>query len=667
MARIPESFIQDLLNRVDIVDVVERYLPLKKAGMNYSACCPFHKEKSPSFTVSPTKQFYHCFGCGAHGSAVGFVMEFEGLSYPEAIRKLAEAAGMQVPEEAGSPEEAKAEPGIYDVLKAASDYYRQQLKTAPQAIQYLKGRGLDGKTAARFGLGYAPSGQALKKVFEDYDWNKLLAEAGLVGDDEETHRRYDRFRDRVMFPILNQRGSVIGFGGRVMGDAKPKYLNSPETPVFEKGRELYGLTQARASIRERGRVLVVEGYMDVVMLAQHGVEYAVATLGTACTPNHVQKLLKLADEVVFCFDGDKAGRKAAWRALENSLEYLVDGKRLAFLFLPEEHDPDSYVQAFGRERFEQVLAQDAVPLAQFLLRELASQVELESEEGRARLVHLAKPLMAKVHAPAYALMVKKRLAELCRLELSELEPILGTTSTGNTGRSFAGPGASGYGQGGVDGGNFDVADFHHQQANSYRDEGDFQPPPPRQFQRRNENSGGWKSDFKNGSTWKGKGRGKWRNDADERPFLPPRVQPDMVQGLLQLLLFDPSLATHGEPVWLTWPTNGDDLLLDILQSARQYGSRMNSAQLLELWRESESYNKLAGMARTGAARFERWSAEERQLEFVNSLTAAGQSLIRAATLNRKEELEFRQAHGGLSDVERQEYMALLVQSRTATN
>ncbi|MBB5190818.1 DNA primase [Silvimonas terrae] len=651
MARIPDSFIQDLLNRVDVVDVVERYLPLKKAGQNYSACCPFHKEKSPSFTVSPTKQFYHCFGCGAHGSAVNFVMEYEGLSFPEAIRKLAESVGLQVPEEA-APNEPKAEPGIYDVLKAAGDYYRQQLKSAPQAIAYLKGRGLDGKTAAHFGLGYAPAGQALKQVFEDYDWNKLLAEAGLVGDDEESHRRYDRFRDRVMFPILNQRGSVIGFGGRVMGDAKPKYLNSPETPVFEKGRELYGLTQARAAIRANGRVMVVEGYMDVVMLAQHGVEYAVATLGTACTPHHVQKLLKLADEVVFCFDGDKAGRKAAWRALENSLEYLVDGKRLAFLFLPEEHDPDSYVQEFGRERFEEVVSQDAVPLAQFLLRELSAQVELDTEEGRAKLVHLAKPLLAKVHAPAYALMVKKRLAQLCQLELSELEPILSTGQggSGNTAQdhhSYAPP--PGYAPMPQEEGWQPVQD--------YEQDGGAMQQGQRRFQRRSE--GGWKGKRKSG--------GKWRNDEDERPFLPPRVQPDMVQGLLQLVLYEPVLATGVEPVWLTWPDNGDDLLLDVLKSARQHGARMNSSQLLELWRESEYYTRLAALAARGAEKFDRWPPEERQSEFANSLVAAGQSLVRAATLNRKAELEHRQAHGGLSDAERQEYMTLLIQSRSSAN
>ena len=646
MARIPDSFIQDLLNRVDIVDVVERYVPLKKAGMNYSACCPFHKEKSPSFTVSPTKQFYHCFGCGVHGTAINFVMEFEALSFPEAIRKLAESVGLQVPQDtAAGPETPKGEPGVYDVLKTASEYYRKQLKTAPAAIAYLKGRGLEGRTAARFGLGYAPSGydNGLKKVFEDYDWNKLLPEAGLVGEDEESRRRYDRFRDRVIFPILNQRGSVIGFGGRIMGDGKPKYLNSPETPVFQKGNELYGLSLARSAIRDQGRVLVVEGYMDVVMLAQHGVEYGVATLGTACTPVHVQKLLKLADEVIFCFDGDKAGRKAAWRALENSLDYLVDGKRLAFLFLPEEHDPDSYVQAFGRAQFEQAVTQDAVPLAQFLLRELAAQVELESEEGRAKLVYLAKPLISKVTAPAYGLMIRKRLAELCRLELSELDPILAgrpepveiiNTQPAFENQAYAPPTDDGY-------------------------------EPQQRFRPQDGGGNSWRNNGNRAGgrgNWKGGGKG-WRDREEDRPRLTPRVQPDMVQGLLQLLLFDPALATSCEPIWLNWPTHGDEFLQEVLQAAREHGSRMSSAQLLELWREEPAYYRLAAQASAGMARYERWSEEERALEFASALQAAGQSLLRAATLNRKAELEYRQAHGGLSDVERQEYMALLTQSR----
>src|SRR5690348_18367203 len=323
---IPQEFIQSLLGRVDIVDVVDRYVKLKKAGANFQALCPFHNEKSPSFTVSPSKQFYHCFGCGAHGNAIGFLMEYSGLAYPEAIRALAETAGMPVPETRARRDKpgASEAPGLAARMMDALSYYRAELKKSKAAIDYLKGRGLTGEIAARYGLGYAPDGwQNLAAVFTDYATAELR-DTGLVIDSEadesqgKKSRRYDRFRHRVMFPILDARGNVIGFGGRVIGAGEPKYLNSPETPLFEKGRELYGLFQARRAIRDANRVIVVEGYMDVVALAQMGVENAVATLGTATTPVHVGKLLKLADNVVFCFDGDAAGRKAAWRALEVS-------------------------------------------------------------------------------------------------------------------------------------------------------------------------------------------------------------------------------------------------------------------------------------------------------------------------------------------------------------
>ncbi|TAN80471.1 MAG: DNA primase, partial [Gallionella sp.] len=308
---IPKSFIQDLLNRLDIVDVVERYVPLKKAGANFVACCPFHNEKSPSFTVSQTKQFYHCFGCGAHGTAIGFVMEHAGLGYVEAIEELARGIGLKVPHERPAASEAhqktgqKIAPDLYEVMQTATRYYREQLKLSQRAIDYLKQRGLSGEIAAKFGIGYSPDGwQNLAAAFPDYQ-DAALAETGLVISVEEG-KRYDRFRDRIMFPIINVRGQVIGFGGRVLDKGEPKYLNSPETPLFEKGRELYGLFQAQKAIRAGRQVLVVEGYMDVVALAQHGVEYAVATLGTATTPYHVQKLLRLAEHIVFCFDGDKA-------------------------------------------------------------------------------------------------------------------------------------------------------------------------------------------------------------------------------------------------------------------------------------------------------------------------------------------------------------------------
>ncbi len=427
---IPKSFIQDLLNRLDIVDVVERYVPLKKAGANYVACCPFHNEKSPSFTVSQSKQFYHCFGCGAHGTAIGFVMEHGGMGFVDAVEELARNAGMTVPREAPSQSQiqAKAAPDLYEVMQTAMRYYREQLKQSLRAIEYLKRRGLSGEIVARFGIGYAPDGwQNLEAVFADYRSISLL-ETGLVIENDE-QKRYDRFRDRIMFPIANARGQVVGFGGRVLDKGEPKYLNSPETPLFEKGRELYGLFQAQKAIRASQTVLVVEGYMDVVALAQHGVEYAVATLGTATTSYHVQKLLRLSDRVVFCFDGDAAGRKAAWRALENALPQLMDGKSINFLFLPPEHDPDSFVREHGKEDFERLL-RESLPLSGYLLHELSSQVDLRTQEGRGALLKRAKPLLTAIAAPTTGLLLRKELAALAGITQAELEGLYGVAPTG---------------------------------------------------------------------------------------------------------------------------------------------------------------------------------------------------------------------------------------------
>ena len=422
---IPDSFKQDLLNRVDIVDVISGRVQLRKSGANWIGLCPFHGEKTPSFTVSQTKQFYHCFGCGVHGNAIGFLMEYGGLGYIEALKELAEGVGLKLPEPAGGERRAKpAEegPDLYEFLAQAARHYRESLKSSERAIEYLKGRGLTGKTAARFGIGYAPAGwQSLAAVFPRYE-EKALVECGLVVENEG--KRYDRFRDRVMFPILNQRGIVIGFGGRVLeGDDGPKYMNSPETPVFEKGRELYGLPQARDAIRSAGRVVVVEGYMDVVMLAQHGVENAVATLGTATTPVHVQKLLRQAEEVVFCFDGDAAGRRAAWHALEVSLEALSDRKTVRFLFLPAEHDPDSFVRERGFEAFEGEVKQSQ-PLSAFLLATLAARVDLSTLEGRSRLIADAKPLVKRIAAPALRVQIVKALAEAASMAPVETARLL---------------------------------------------------------------------------------------------------------------------------------------------------------------------------------------------------------------------------------------------------
>ena len=418
---IPESFIQDLLNRIDIVDLIDGYVPLKKAGANYAACCPFHNEKSPSFTVSPNKQFYHCFGCGAHGTAIGFVMEYSGQGFVDTIKELAGRAGLQVPEQEGrAHSEGPKSTVLVEAMATAAKYYREQLKHSDKAVAYLKQRGLTGEIAAKFGIGYAPEGwQNLAAVFPDYSHVEALQSAGLVVKNEQGHL-YDRFRDRVMFPIISQKGEVIAFGGRVLDKGEPKYLNSPETPLFEKGRELFGLPQARLALRDKNVAIVVEGYMDVVALAQHGVGNVLATLGTATTATHMQKLLRQVDRVVFCFDGDAAGRKAAWRALENSLEALSDDKSIGFILLPASDDPDSYVREHGAGAFETLVLQ-ATPLSDFLLRELANQCDMTTAEGKSRLVHEAKPLLTRLTTPLLRLQLVKRLAEASGFTQQEIE------------------------------------------------------------------------------------------------------------------------------------------------------------------------------------------------------------------------------------------------------
>ena len=428
---IPQSFIQDLLARVDIVDVVGKYVQLKKGGANYMGLCPFHNEKSPSFTVSPTKQFYHCFGCGAHGSSIGFLMEYSGLSYVDAIRDLAQSNGMIVPEEDRMLPAQRAEAtakslALSEVMTKAGEYYKQQLRGAPQAIAYLKKRGLTGEIAARFGLGFAPDAwDGLRSVFADYQAPELV-EAGLVIDKSEEEgggrKRYDRFRDRVMFPIRNTKGQVIGFGGRIMEQGEPKYLNSPETPLFQKGFELYGLFEARQAIREAGYVLVTEGYMDVVALAQMGFPQAVATLGTACTPTHVQKLLRQTDHVVFSFDGDSAGRRAARRALDACLPHANDDKFIKFLFLPVEHDPDSFIREYGADAFDQQV-HDAMPLSQFIMREMVGDNDLSSAEGRARTQFDAKPLLQGMQPSGLRLQIVRNLAQLTQTTPAEIEAL----------------------------------------------------------------------------------------------------------------------------------------------------------------------------------------------------------------------------------------------------
>jgi len=426
---IPDSFIQDLLARVDVADVVGRYVQLKKGGINLLGLCPFHNEKSPSFTVSPTKQFYHCFGCGAHGSAITFLIEHTGASFPEAVRTLASAVGMSVPEENRSPSQKAASSRRREevsqhtqVLDLAQKHYLSQLRESPAAIRYLKERGLTGLIAKEFGLGWASADrQALSKVFTRYD-DAILVESGLVIESEDG-RRYDRFRERIMFPIRNAKGEIVGFGGRIIGKGEPKYLNSPETPVFSKGNELYGLFEARGAIRSEGCVIVVEGYMDVVGLAQLGVKNAVATLGTATTPTHIQKLLRASDKIIFSFDGDGAGRRAAWRALQACLPLLRDDISIRFLFLPTEHDPDSYIRKFGEEAFRACL-NESDALSTFFLNELSARHSTQELEGRSALVHEAKPLLAQIPAIALKVQLQNELARLVQFTPEELSQLM---------------------------------------------------------------------------------------------------------------------------------------------------------------------------------------------------------------------------------------------------
>ncbi|QWE16329.1 DNA primase [Polynucleobacter sp. AP-Nino-20-G2] len=438
MALIPQSFIADLLNRVDIVDVVGQHVKLKKAGANYQGLCPFHSEKSPSFSVSPTKQFYHCFGCGAHGSAISFLMEYSGLGYVDAIEDLARSAGLDVPREERTANDVARQQqtmALSEVMSAAADWYRQQLKVAPRAVEYLKGRGLTGEIAKRYALGYAPDGwQGLEAVFGTYandEVAKTLLEGGLLIQSEQsegnqTARRYDRFRDRIMFPIRNPKGQTIGFGGRILDQGEPKYLNSPETPLFSKGNTLYGLFEARQAIRAQEYVLVCEGYMDVVALAQLGFPNAVATLGTACTANHVRMLLRQTDRIVFSFDGDSAGQRAAQRALEACLPLMSDDKEIRFLFLPTEHDPDSYVRAYGAPAFEKVI-KEAMSLSSFFFKIVSQGHELTTPEGRAQTHHAAKPLLLSMPPIALRTQILRELAIRTNSTPSELEAFCGLT------------------------------------------------------------------------------------------------------------------------------------------------------------------------------------------------------------------------------------------------
>ena len=463
MGRIPQHFIDELIARADIVEIIGARVPLKKAGREYKACCPFHNEKTPSFWVSPDKQFYHCFGCGKHGTVLGFLMDHDHLAFPEAVEELAARLGLTVPQEGGAAASVRrADEPLYELTARVARFYADNLARSARARDYLSGRGLTRETLERFGIGYAPDSwnELLRRFGEQEAGRKLLAEAGLIVERErgavrDGERHYDRFRDRIMFPIRDTRGRVIAFGGRIIDAGEPKYLNSPETVLFHKGRELYGLYEVRRARPNLARLIVVEGYMDTVRLHQAGIDYAVATLGTATTAEHLKRLFRLSATVVFAFDGDRAGRAAAWRALQQALPEAREGREIRFLFLPQGHDPDTLVAAEGRAPFEERVA-GAVPLSEYLVRELSEQSELASADGRARFAANARPLFTRVPAGVYRELLLERLAQVVGLGAARLEELWGAAAPAPTAaaplpvrRPAARRGAGGGGRGGL--------------------------------------------------------------------------------------------------------------------------------------------------------------------------------------------------------------------------
>ncbi len=421
---IPQDFIDDLIARADVVEVIGKRIQLKKAGREFKACCPFHDEKTPSFTVVPNKGFYHCFGCGAHGTAIGFLMEYEHMSFVEAVEALAGMLGVEVPR-SENDRPARRYDELFSLMSSVEQHFQNCLRDAPEAVSYLKQRGIDGATAKRFGIGFAPEGWSvvLDKFGKSPEATERLLATGLIIR-KDNGKHYDRFRERIMFPIRDARGRTIGFGGRALGDGEPKYLNSPETVLFHKGRELYGLYEARQALRHIDRLVVVEGYMDVVALARNGIDFAIATLGTATTGDHLNLLFRLTENVSFCFDGDRAGRKAAWRALENALPHIREGRQIRFIFLPEGHDPDSYVNEQGSDAFVDAV-DHGVALSEFLIDELASQVDMDTVDGKARLAELAKPLVRRIPPGVYRELLVDSLASKVGMSTNKMDRIVG--------------------------------------------------------------------------------------------------------------------------------------------------------------------------------------------------------------------------------------------------
>ncbi|WP_346395116.1 DNA primase [Pseudomonas syringae] len=599
---IPQSFIDDLLNRTDIVDVVSSRVQLKKAGKNYTACCPFHKEKTPSFSVSPDKQFYYCFGCGAGGNALGFIMDHDNLDFPQAVEDLAKAAGMEVPREQSVKGQKPRQPTdspLYPLLTAAAEFYRQALKSHPSrkaAVDYLKGRGLSGEIARDFGLGFAPPGwdNLYKHLSSDSLQQKVMIDAGLLIENAETGKRYDRFRDRVMFPIRDSRGRVIAFGGRVLGDDKPKYLNSPETPVFHKGQELYGLFEARKFNRNLDEIIVVEGYMDVIALAQQGLRNAVATLGTATSEEHLKRLFRVVPNVLFCFDGDQAGRNAAWRALEATLSNLQDGRRARFLFLPEGEDPDTLVRSEGTDAFKARINQHAQPLADYFFEQLTKESDPRSLEGKAHMATLAAPLIDKVPGANLRILMRQRLTEITGLTGEAVSQLVQSAP------AEAPPSYDPY----VD---YDaMPDFA-----DYQPQGGYEP----QQEWTQKKTGGPNQKKWDNKSWVKKGK---RQDFEPRtPRVPTAVEPPM-QAALRTLLHHPELAEKVENAsHFAAEDQSNAQLLVALIEARQKNPNLRSLQLIARWHGTEQGRLLRALAE------KEWLIEADNLEqqFFDTITS----------------------------------------------
>ena len=639
---IPQSFIDDLLNRTDIVDVVSSRVQMKKAGKNYTACCPFHKEKTPSFSVSPDKQFYYCFGCGAGGNALGFIMDHDNLDFPQAVEELAKAAGMEIPrEESGRPHKPRqpTDSPLYPLLTAAAEFYRQALKSHPArkaAVDYLKGRGLTGEIARDFGLGFAPPGwdNLYKHLSSDTLQQKAMIDAGLLVENAETGKRYDRFRDRVMFPIRDSRGRIIAFGGRVLGDDKPKYLNSPETPVFHKGQELYGLFEARKFNRSLDEIIVVEGYMDVIALAQQGLRNAVATLGTATSEEHMKRLFRVVPSVLFCFDGDQAGRNAAWRALEATLPCLQDGRRARFLFLPEGEDPDTLVRSEGTDAFKARINQHAQPLADYFFQQLTEEADPRSLEGKAHMATLAAPLIDKVPGA--------NLRALMRQRLSEITGLTSETVSQLAQKAPAAPQPA-YDPGIDYDAMPDYSDF--QQPDSYLPQQEWTPKKP--------GAGGKKWENK---PWDKKGK---RGGEREQAWIPVGVEPPTLTAL-RTLLHHPQLAKKVEDAGhFAAEDQTNNQLLIALVEAVQKNPKLSSIQLLSRWHGTEQGRLLQRLLE------KEWliDADNLEQQFFDTIT----SLSARQRERNLEQLLRKARQGELSSEEKQQLLDLLGRNNRASN